>query len=301
MAFEKVICEICRDVKFNEPMKNHTSFKIGGPADILCEPESIEELKAVLDATKKEGIDRMIIGNASNLLVSDKGIRGVVIKISSRMNSVEVKGNRIYAGAGALLSRISNVAIKNSLTGFENLSGIPGSFGGAIYMNAGAYGMEISDVLVEALVLTYDGEIKTVKKEDMNFGYRHSIFMENDYIILSGVLELKEGNKEEIESTVREITKRRNDKQPLNLPSAGSVFKRPEGHFAGKLIEDCGLKGYSVGGAKISEKHAGFIVNYNKATAKDVLDLIKHIEAVVYEKFGVKIEPEIKLIGEEMD
>ncbi len=300
MELIKAISGVCKCVLQDEPMKNHTTFKIGGNADIFCEPESIEEVKAILKITKENGIVPMIIGNGSNLLVSDKGIRGVVIKIGDKMNSIEVEENKLFCGAGALLSKISNTALKHSLAGFECLSGIPGSLGGAVYMNAGAYGGEISQVLKEAQVLTFDGEIKTIKNEEMNFGYRQSIFMHNDYVILSCIIELKKGNREEIEQKIKELTKKRTEKQPLNFPSAGSAFKRPEGYFAGKLIEDSGLKGYSVGGAKISEKHAGFIVNFNKATAQDVLELIKYTQEKVFENFGVRIEPEIKLTGEEM-
>lgn len=301
MELIKELMSVCGAVRTDEPMKMHTTFKIGGNADIFCEPENTEELKNILKITKNREIKPLIIGNGSNMLISDNGIRGVVIKIGEKMSSIEVCGNRICAGAGAILSRISSAALKNSLSGFECLSGIPGSLGGAIYMNAGAYGAEISQVLKEALCVTPEGEIVTIKKEDMDFGYRQSVFMHNGYVIVSAVLEFCEGKFDEIDAKIKELTKARCEKQPLNLPSAGSVFKRPEGYFAGKLIEDSGLKGYKIGGAEISEKHAGFIVNTGGAAAKDVLDLIKYAQDKVFENFGVKLEPEIKLTGETQD
>lgn len=298
MRLEEIISRSCKCVQFNEPMKKHTTFKIGGCADILCEPETVDELKDILLLARQEGIKPMVIGNGSNLLVSDKGIRGIVIKIGEKMSEVRVERERICAGAGAKMKKISNAAQQSSLTGFECLSGIPGSFGGAIYMNAGAYGTEMADVLVEACVMTADGELVNVKKEDMQLGYRDSIFMHRDWIIISGVIELCRGERDKIDEKIKETTLARTQKQPIEMPSAGSVFKRPEGYFAGKLIEDCGLKGYSIGGAMISPKHAGFIVNYDNATAQDVTDLIKYTQDKVFEQFGVKIEPEIKLTGE---
>lgn len=299
IVFVEKISQICKSVQLNEPMKKHTTFKIGGCADIFCEPETIDELKEILSLAKQYKIKPMIIGNGSNLLVSDKGIRGLVIKIGDKMSEVRVEGETIIAGAGAKLKKISNAAQQSSLTGFECLSGIPGSFGGAIYMNAGAYGAEMADILTQACVMTAEGELLIVKKEDMQLGYRNSIFMHRDWIILSGVIKLCKGDREKIDEKIKETTLLRTTKQPLEMPSAGSVFKRPEGYFAGKLIEDCGLKGHSIGGAMISPKHAGFIVNFNNATAQDVTDLIKYTQDKVFEKFNVKIEPEIRLTGEE--
>ena len=293
------ISKICKHTEKNAKMSSYTTFRIGGAADVLCKPEKIEEIKDILKIAKENNIKPFIIGNGSNLLVSDKGMKGIVIKIGENMSKITIDGERVYAQAGALLSKIAYECTKNSLTGVENISGIPASFGGAIYMNAGAYGTEISDVLESVVAISPDGEIVTLNKEEMNFGYRESIFIQNDgYVILSGVLKLKKGVREEIEEAVKDVTKRRVEKQPLNLPSAGSVFKRPVGHFAGKLIEDAGLKGYSIGGARISEKHAGFIVNDNNATAEDVLSLIDYAQKTVFEKFGVEIEPEIRLVGE---
>ena len=298
MEIAQAIKGICEHTVFDEPMKKHTTFRIGGSADIFCEPKNAQELSDILLIAKQYNIKPVIIGNGSNLLVSDKGIRGIVIKIGEKLADIEVNGTKITAGAGALLSKIANVAYKNSLSGFECLSGIPGSFGGAIYMNAGAYGAEISHVICEALCVNSDGELVTVKKEDMALSYRHSSFMENGFIIISATVELQHGEQSEIGEKMKELTKCRTEKQPLNFPSAGSTFKRPEGYFAGKLIEDCGLKGFSIGGAKVSEKHAGFVINYNNATADDVLALIEHIQNEVYKKFGVNLETEVRLTGE---
>ena len=297
MDIKNVLQILCRDVRFNEPMSKHTSFKIGGPADILCIPESVLEIQNLIEYFKKNSINYMIIGNGSNLLVSDDGIEGAVIKIGSSMSEILVRDEELYVEAGALLSKTANTALNESLAGMEAISGIPGTIGGAIYMNAGAYGTEIKDVLKEATFIDSKGNIKTLPCEELELGYRKSIFTNNDYVVLSCVLKLKTGDKQEISANMKEYTKRRTQKQPLSYPSAGSVFKRPEGYFAGKLIEDCGLKGYSIGGAKISELHAGFIINFNNATAKDVKELIKYTQNKVLENFGVEIEPEIKIIG----
>lgn len=288
---------ICSDVRLKEPMCNHTSFKIGGAADILCVPESADEIINLIDYFKKNSIDFIIIGNGSNLLVSDLGIEGAVIKIGSAMSRIDVDGEEMTVEAGALLSKTANVALSHSLTGIEAISGIPGTIGGAIYMNAGAYGTEIKDVIKEATFIDENGDIKTYSCNDLGLEYRKSIFTDKNNIILSCVLSLKKGDKEEISQKMREYTKKRTSKQPLSYPSAGSTFKRPEGYFAAKLIEDCGLKGHSIGGAKISELHSGFVINYNNATANDVLDLIEYTKEKVFEKFGVKLEPEVKIIG----
>ena len=298
MDIKEELLNVCKTVYFDEPMKKHTTFKIGGPADIFCEPGDIEEIKNVLYVLKKYKIDFFIMGNGSNLLVADKGIRGAVIKIGDKMNDIKVCGNRIYVQSGALLSKTANAALKNKLTGMECISGIPGSIGGAIYMNAGAYGAEISQIVNSVTYITPEGEIKTVLGKDMAFGYRKSFFTGSDNVIVYCELQLEEGNGEEISAKMKDVSAKRVSKQPLSMPSAGSVFKRPEGYFAGKLIEDCGLKGFSSGGAEISNLHAGFIVNKGDATAQDVLNVIKHVQSEVYNKFGVMLETEIKILGE---
>ncbi len=288
--------ELCHDVRFDEPMCRHTSFKIGGPADILCVPQSVEEIQNLIKYFKDNSVNYMIIGNGSNLLVSDLGIDGAVIKIGNAMSEIKVIGEEMIVDAGALLSKTANVALSNELTGIEAISGIPGTIGGAIYMNAGAYGTEIKDVLKSVTFINEEGEVKTLPAKDLELGYRKSMFTDKNDIILSCVLKLEKGNKEEISEKMKEYTKQRTQKQPLSYPSAGSTFKRPEGYFAAKLIEDSGLKGYGIGGAKISELHAGFVINYNNATAQNVLDLMKYTQEKVFEKFGVKIEPEVKII-----
>ena len=285
------------EIKKNEPLKNHTSFKIGGPADEFSEVNNEEEITELIKYAKEKGIPYTIMGNGSNLLVSDKGVRGLVIKLAKGFDSVEVLGDKIIAKAGILLSKLSNVALENELSGIEFASGIPGTLGGAIYMNAGAYGGEIKDV-VEKVTYLSDGEIKTATKDDLDFGYRHSRFSGTEDIVLSAEIQLKKADKAEIRAIMDDFKERRCSKQPLSMPSAGSTFKRPEGYFAGKLIEDAGLKGKTIGGAQVSEKHSGFVVNKGDATAQDVLDLIKFIQDTVYEKFGVKLETEVKMLGE---
>ena len=284
------------DIFYNEPMKNHTTFKIGGPADIFITVKSKPCLKEVVLLCKQYGMTYTIIGAGSNLLVSDKGIRGVVIKYVSK--TVIADGDMICADSGITLSALSKFALSNSLTGLEFAGGIPGLLGGAVYMNAGAYGGEMKDVILESEYLDTDGEIKTITKEEHNFGYRHSIYTGTDKFILGAKLKLNHGDKEEILKTMNELLKRRNDKQPLNFPSAGSVFKRPLGYFAGKLIEDSNLKGYSIGGAQVSEKHAGFIINTGNATASDVCNLVEYIRETVLKNFNVELVCEIKMIGE---
>lgn len=276
-------------------MKNHTTFKIGGPCDEFCEVTSTEEILELIKYAKSKNIPYTVIGNGSNLLVSDKGIRGLVIKIAKGFDKVEVNGTKITAEAGILLSRLSNHALKGSLSGLEFASGIPGTLGGAIYMNAGAYDGEMKDV-VKSVIYLKDGEI--LKTDSPDFGYRKSMFSNTDLIILSVEIELKNGNYDEIKAKMEDFSKRRAEKQPLTQPSAGSTFKRPEGYFAGKLIQDAGLKGFKIGGAMVSEKHSGFVVNTGDATCSDVLELVEHIQKTVYDKFGVKLEPEIKKLGE---
>ncbi|MBE7015472.1 MAG: UDP-N-acetylmuramate dehydrogenase [Ruminococcaceae bacterium] len=283
------------NIVYNELMKNHTSFKIGGPCDEFAQVTSEEEVAELIEYAKSKGIPYTVMGNGSNLLVSDKGIRGLVIKLAKGFEKAEVSGNSIICQSGILLSKLSNFALKNNLSGLEFASGIPGTLGGAIYMNAGAYGGEMKDVVREVTYLE-NGEIKTSSQCD--FGYRHSIFTDSDAIILSARLELCKGEYDVIKARMEELSAKRNEKQPLSMPSAGSTFKRPEGYFAGKLIEDAGLRGFSIGGAMVSEKHCGFVVNCGNATCSDVVELIHHVQKVVYDKFGVKLEPEVKILGE---
>lgn len=281
-----------------EPMKKHTSFRIGGNADIYISPKSSEEIQSILFLAKKYDVPVTVMGNGSNLLVSDKGIRGIVIQIGEDMSTILVKGEKITAQAGALLKTIGEKALQSSLEGFAFAAGIPGSLGGAVCMNAGAYGGEIKDILVEAEVLTEDLQIKKFSTQQLQFSYRHSIIPEKGYIVLSATFLLKKGNQKEIAQKMTELAQQRREKQPLNFPSAGSIFKRPQGYFAGKLITDAGLKGYSIGDAQVSQKHGGFIVNKENATCADVLALIEHCQKTVFEKFGVMLETEVKMIGE---
>jgi len=286
-------------VRFNEPMKLHTSFKTGGPADIYISPCSIESLAGILKAVKKEGCACTVLGNGSNTLVLDGGIEGVVIQIGDGLSKITSDGEYITAQSGALLSAIAAYALENSLQGFEFASGIPGSFGGAVFMNAGAYGPEIKDVLVSVRVLNENFEIKTVFTDALELGYRKSILQKNGWTVLDGILKLKTGDKNAIFTKMSELSQKRRDKQPLQFPSAGSTFKRPEGFFAGKLIEDCGLKGAHIGAAEVSEKHAGFIINKGNASSKDILDLIAFCQKNVREKFKVELVPEVRIIGRE--
>lgn len=285
-------------ISTDEPMSAHTSFKIGGPADVFVIPETEEAILKLLFCAKKENLPLTVIGSGSNLLVSDEGIRGITLKISSSFSDVCVHGEKIVAKSGASLAKIASAAQNHSLSGFEFASGIPGSLGGAIYMNAGAYGGEMADVIKSVTYVKTGGEIVIAKNEDLSFSYRHSAFCDHqDFVILSAEIELKKGSKDEIKEKMHELNQKRKEKQPLNFPSAGSAFKRPEGYFAAKLIEDAGLKGFSVGGAEVSEKHSGFIINKGGATASDVISLVCHIKKTVKEKFGVELYPEIKFVG----
>ncbi len=293
------IKKICQNTEENVPMAKYTTFRIGGAAEVLCEPESREETESLVSLLKDENEPYTVIGNGSNLLVSDAGIDGVVIRIAKRMKKAEVLGETISAEAGILLSELSSIAAKAGLTGLEFASGIPGTLGGAIYMNAGAYGGEIGTLIETVTYLSEDGEIKTAGREELFFGYRKSSFSENGGILLGCTLTLSKGNEQEIRAKMQELSRKRAEKQPLSYPSAGSAFKRPEGHFAGALIEESGLKGFRIGGAGISEKHAGFLVNYGGATAKDVRAVIRHVQKTVQEKSGVFLEPEIRMIGRE--
>ncbi len=280
-----------------EPMKQHTTFRVGGPADVLVMPNR-EELAEVLSLCKKHDESYYVVGNGSNLLVGDKGIRGVVILITNRMGEIAIDGETIYAGAGATLGQIASRAAAESLTGMEFAAGIPGTVGGAVVMNAGAYGGEMKDILVSATVMTEDGEEKEIPVEDLDLSYRHSCIPEKKYIVLGVTLRLAKGNVEEIRSKMAELRDQRLTKQPLEYPSAGSTFKRPEGYFAGKLIMDAGLRGYQVGGAQVAEKHCGFVINKGDATAADIVQLMQDVSDKVEAEFGVTLEPEVKLLGE---
>ncbi len=293
----QMLKSVCPDVKESEPMKYHTTFKIGGAADFFLTPDTKLQIEDTIKLCKEKNIPYFVLGNGSNLLVSDKGIEGVVINIAESFSYANISGTKVVAGAGILLSRLSKILLSSELTGFECASGIPGTLGGAIYMNAGAYGFEMKDVVTSVTYIDENGEIKTACSKELDFGYRKSMFSKRNCVILEIEMEFDTGKKSEILSKINEYTQKRNEKQPVNLPSAGSVFKRPEGYFAGSLIENAGLKGYKIGGAEVSSKHAGFIVNTQNATACDVLDLINHIIKTVEEKFGVRLEPEIKLIG----
>ena len=285
-------------VLINEPMKKHTTFRIGGPADYFVIPVSWEEAELVISICKEFQTPYYIIGNGSNLLVSDQGYRGVIIQLYKEMSQVEVEGNVIRAQAGASLARIAGAALEAGLTGFEFAAGIPGTLGGACVMNAGAYGGEMKNVLKEVTVLTKEGEVLVIPAKALELGYRTSVIPKNGWIVLGAVLQLKKGDQEQILARMEELKEQRITKQPLDLPSAGSTFKRPEGYFAGKLIMDAGLRGFTVGGAQVSEKHCGFVVNRGNATAADVWELICEVKRRVKEMTGVELEPEVKLLGD---
>ena len=279
-------------------MKNHTTFRVGGPADIFLTP-SAEELPAVLSVCREEQVSVTVIGNGSNLLVGDQGIRGVVICIGSGMRGIRVDGEKIFLEAGVTLAAAAQQAAKAGLTGLEFASGIPGTFGGAVVMNAGAYGGEMKDVIVSVRVISEDGEILTLSKEELDLSYRHSVIPERGYLVIDGELLLtREKDPDQITERMEELKKKRIEKQPLEYPSAGSTFKRPEGYFAGKLIMDAGLRGFSVGGAAVSEKHCGFVINKGNATAADICALMDEVTRIVKEKYAVTLEPEVKKVGE---
>lgn len=284
-------------VKPNEPMSGHTTFRVGGPADLLVCPTK-EQLPQVLMLAAAEQIPATIIGNGSNLLVGDKGIRGLVIEIGPAADQIVITGNQIRIGAGTLLSKAANAAAKAGLSGLEFAAGIPGSLGGAVVMNAGAYGGEMKDVLVEATVLTAEGEQKILPVEELELSYRQSCIPQKGYVVQEAVVQLTPRPEEEIRALMADLRGKRISKQPLEYPSAGSTFKRPEGYFAGKLIEDAGLKGYRVGDAQVSEKHCGFVINRGDATAAQILQLIRDVQDKVFEQFQVRLETEVKLLGE---
>lgn len=280
-----------------EPMSRHTTFRVGGPAEALVQPEG-EQISAVVDWCRVHDIPYTVIGNGSNLLVSDRGISGVVIEFGKPASRVRIEGRLIYAEAGAMLSKVANDVAHAGLTGMEFASGIPGTVGGAVFMNAGAYGGEMSRIIREVLVLTPKGEKKKLPVEELELGYRHSCIQERGYIVLSAVLELEAGDEKEIFAAMEELKRKRVEKQPLEYPSAGSTFKRPEGHFAGKLIMDAGLRGFSVGGAAVSEKHCGFVVNKGGATAADIVAVMQHVQEEVKRRFDVTLEAEVRKLGE---
>ena len=286
-------------VKRDEALSGYTTFKVGGPADVLVEPASVEELRAVMDTVRDEGAQYVVLGNGSNVLVKDSGFRGVVIIIGEGMNGIEVDADRctVKSGAGAMLGEVARAAARESLAGLEFASGIPGSMGGGVFMNAGAYGGELSHVITGVDALMPDGSIRHFKADELDFGYRHSVFYDNGGIIISAEMKLEHGDKNEINEKMKDLNRRRVEKQPLNFPSAGSMFKRPEGYFAGKLIQDAGCQGLSVGGALVSQKHAGFIVNKGGASAQDILELIKLVQMRVMDEFGVTLETEVRIIG----
>ena len=282
----------------DEPMKKHTTFRVGGNADFFVIPKSVEEVKQTIMLCVEQDMPYYILGNGSNLLVGDKGYRGVVIQIYKEMNNIFVDGQKIKVQAGALLSKIGSVALEAGLTGFEFAAGIPGTMGGAVVMNAGAYGGEMKDVLEEVTVLTKEGEVLILSKEQLDMGYRTSVVAKKDYIVLKATIALELGDRDAIKARMDELKVQRTTKQPLEFPSAGSTFKRPEGYFAGKLIQDAGLRGFQVGGAQVSEKHCGFVINKGDATAADIVELMKQVSERVKEKFGVELEPEVKRLGE---
>ena len=280
-----------------EPMKKHTTFRVGGPADVLVQPDETA-LAAILALCRRYHVSYSFIGNGSNLLVGDKGIRGVVIEMTDPMGNIEVDGTKITAQAGAMLSKIANTAASNGLGGMEFAAGIPGSVGGAVVMNAGAYGGEMKDIIEKVYVLDENGAQLELDRDALDLGYRHSCIPEKKYIVTKVVLELVPHDEAEIRSKMKELNEKRAEKQPLQYPSAGSTFKRPEGYFAGKLIMDAGLRGYQVGGAQVSEKHCGFVINKGDATAADICQLMRDVSDKVQAQFGVVLEPEVKMIGE---
>ena len=299
MFYEKLIRIIPeKRVLRDEVMKKHTTFRVGGPADFFVMPGSREELRDITVLCKSEGMPYYIMGNGSNLLVSDRGYRGVIIQIYREMSMITVDENQITAGAGALLSKIAGSALEAGLTGFEFAAGIPGTLGGACMMNAGAYGGEMKDVLKEVTVLTPEGEFTVIPAGELDMGYRTSVIEKKGYVVLETVIALEKGEHESIRKRMEELREKRVSKQPLEYPSAGSTFKRPEGYFAGKLIEDAGLRGYRTGGAQVSEKHCGFVINTGNAEAKDIMELMKQVSERVMEKSGVLLEPEVRRLGD---
>ena len=293
-------CEIVGENKVleQEPMARHTTFRIGGPADYFVELGSIEQIRAAIQVCREENLPWFVLGRGSNLLVSDKGYRGVILSIYKDFQKTEIQGETVTVQAGVLLTTLSGKVLDASLTGLEFASGIPGTIGGAVVMNAGAYGGEMKDIVRKVTVLDQDGEVRTLTCGEMQFGYRTSLAKKKGYIVLGAELTLKQGEKEKIREEMQTLKAKRIEKQPLEFPSAGSTFKRPEGYFAGNLIWDAGRRGAAVGGAQVSEKHCGFVVNTGNATAADVRELMRQLQGKVQEQFGVHLEPEVLFLGE---
>lgn len=286
------------NIYYNELLKNHTYIRLGGIADIFVTPTNYDEVSKIVQLARKYNIDTTIIGNGSKLIIREGGIRGITFSFK-KLNKIIIKGTKMIAQSGADLIDASNLALENRLSGFEFACGIPGTIGGAVYMNAGAYGGEVKDVLYSVIVVDANGNIKEKKAEELNLSYRYSNIGENNELVLEATFQLRKGNYQEIKSLMDELTIKRNLRQPLEYPSCGSVFKRPEGYFSGKLIQDSGLQGYRIGGAEVSRKHAGFIVNVGNATADDYIKLIEHIQKVVKKEYNVDLEREVKIIGED--
>ena len=286
-------------VQTAEPMKNHTTFRVGGPADYFVAPHTEEEIRKIVALCEEKEIPWFVTGNGSNLVVSDKGYHGVILSVYKNFQGIEVEGNRIRAKAGSMLVSISQAAREAGLSGMEFASGIPGTLGGGVRMNAGAYGGEMKDVLESVTVLTGEGKIIELGRNELELGYRTSVIAKKGYIVLGAVLKLERGDGEKIKTYMDELKEKRVTKQPLEYPSAGSTFKRPEGYFAGKLIEDAGLRGFQVGGAQVSEKHCGFVINRDHATAADIMELMRQVQIRVKENSGVDLEPEVKRLGDE--
>ena len=298
--FYQDLCECvgADQIRRDEPMKLHTTFRVGGPADYFVMPENSQQVKQVIKICQEAGVPWYVVGNGSNLLVGDGGYRGVIIQIYKNLSGIEIAGGTVKAQAGALLSRIGACALQESLTGMEFACGIPGTIGGAVVMNAGAYGGEMKDILKSVTVLKEDGEEAVLLADQLQLGYRTSIVKEKGYVVLEAVLGLEKGDAGQIAGRMEELKKQRVEKQPLEFPSAGSTFKRPQGHFAGKLIMDAGLRGYRVGGASVSAKHCGFVINDREATARDIRMLMEDVQRIVREQFQVELEPEVKFLGE---
>ena len=286
-----------KQVLMEEPMKYHTTFRTGGTAEYFIKPKSVDEVSKVMELCKEYSLPYYVIGNGSNLLVSDEGFRGAVIRIGREMSDIQFEGNQVIAKAGVSLAFLATEVCKRGLTGFEFATGIPGTLGGAVAMNAGAYGGEMAQIIQSAVVLDQSGQIRELSLEELKLGYRTSVIQKEDYIVIEARMEFKPGVQGEINSRCAEFKKAREEKQPLEYPSAGSTFKRPEGLFAGKLIMDAGLRGSSVGGAQISEKHCGFLINRGEASAKDIVQLMKQVREEVYNQYGVTLEPEVRLLG----
>ncbi|HBI7099530.1 TPA: UDP-N-acetylmuramate dehydrogenase [Clostridium perfringens] len=298
MEFYKLLGEFYNeeDITVDSPMSEHIYFRVGGPADILVTPVNEEQVVNTLKLCREYNVPYFILGNGSNILVKNGGISGVVIKFN-KLNKITTEGNCVTAQSGALLKDVSKAALENNLRGFEFACGIPGSIGGAVFMNAGAYDGEMAHVIKSARVIDENCNIKNLTKEELELGYRSSIVMKKGYVVIEATVELESGEYASIKDKIDDLTNRRESKQPLEYPSAGSTFKRPEGYFAGKLIQDSGLKGFSIGGAAVSEKHSGFVINKGGATAKDVLDVIAHVQKTVKENFDVELHTEVRIIG----